>query len=124
MRLRRCFRMCLLASGIAATQPAQNRGRVVDILTGRGIPGVQVHVTAPDYRPEHAADVISDANGDFLFPSGTPSFKMPGYRPLSFGGPSPAEFCCIYGYDIEGRPIGNAPTSIYPLMPQADLSGV
>jgi hypothetical protein len=72
-----CAVFCLFA----ATSP-WDRGRVIDAVTGRGIPGVQV--TAANFSGW--LHTVTDANGDFEFQQQTGGWKKceaPGYKQLS-----------------------------------------
>lgn len=81
-------------------------GRVVDVVTGRGIPGVQVQILplrrGPD-KPE-PLQAITNEHGDFAFPGGTVFLQKPGYPDISSGA-NGVETCCEWDYGINGRSI-------------------
>jgi hypothetical protein len=123
MRLGYSLGLGLLACSTVAAAQTQLRGRVIDILTGRGIPDVKIHAAGPVYRPDLAMETTSGANGEFSFPGGTPSFQKPGYRQITTGVYNDKDACCQWGWDLQGRNI-ESPFYYYSMMPQGELSGV
>ena len=118
--------LSLMAEG---QRPKTNRelhpdGRVVDILTGRGIPGVEITST-PITRGEQPIHLVSNPDGTFPFPfqSLTISVRKPGYREISaIGSGGNLAICCEWDYDIHERPLEGP--FYYSMMPLGEISAV
>jgi hypothetical protein len=75
----------LLGCLLHASPPAGSQGRVLDVITGRGIPGVRVTAFTGS-NPVIALHTFTDSNGDFRFTEVTGGWKRcerEGYKQLS-----------------------------------------
>jgi hypothetical protein len=107
------MRSSILVCTAVAAPPPTVPGRVVDVLTGRGIPAVAI--TRQGQTPEQAFDT-SDSDGNFSFSGSYLAFHKPGYRDVT------SQLCCQREGDVRGN--GFKHTYTYTMMPQAELSGV
>jgi hypothetical protein len=67
MTLQSVRQLFLLACCLHASPPASIRGRVLDAVTGRGIPGVRVSAASGGSQLTVWLHTLTDANGDFEF---------------------------------------------------------
>src|SRR5882724_2028188 len=115
MRIWPFMRSSILVCTAVGAPPPTLPGRVVDVLTGRGIPGVAI--TREGQTPEQAFDTSdSEGNFSFSFSGSSLAFHKPGYRDVT------SQLCCQREYDIRGGFIKH--TYTYTMMPQAEISGV
>jgi hypothetical protein len=84
MMVARAWRFVLIAACLHASPAPVTRGRVLDAVTGRGIPGVRV--SAISSEPAVWLHTTTDANGDYQFPrvtGGWQGCELEGYKRLS-----------------------------------------
>lgn len=84
MRVHSAWRFLLLACSLHASPPPGTKGRVLDAVTGRGIPGARVTTVAQGTNPLVSLHTITDANGDFAFAEagGWTDCQREGYKRL------------------------------------------
>jgi hypothetical protein len=115
MNIARFLACCLLAGSASAADEPLVYWRVLDVVTGRPVPGVHARLTARQSQP--SPEIISDANGEFGAPVGDLALQKEGYRDL-YRGYGHLLTCCEFEVDARGRAI-----SLLYLMPQIELSG-
>jgi 5-hydroxyisourate hydrolase-like protein (transthyretin family) len=85
MTLRSARQLFLLACCLHASPPPSTRGRVLDAVTGRGIPGVRVSAASGGSHLTVWLHTLTDANGDFEFAQitgGWMTCEREGYKQL------------------------------------------
>jgi hypothetical protein len=121
MRLACSLGLGLLVCSTAAIPQAPLPGRVVDIVTGRGIPGVKIRMTETVIGPGLNLETTSGPDGEFLFSGGITSLQKTGYRQMRTGGPNDLGACCQWEAGLQDHFESPDPFS---MMPYGELSGV
>src|SRR5215469_9586490 len=109
----RCWGLGVVAASAVLAQPPP-AARVIDILTGQGIPGVNVRLLSPA-----GVETVSGPNGEFTpAPRGDAAaiLMKAGYRQLTTGYNNARDACCQWYWDLQGRVIGSQ--RYYSMMPQ------
>ena len=110
----------LVAACVQAAPSPGSPGRILDAVTGRGIPGVRINAQSRESRAW--LHVITDSNGDYQFPEDTGGVlcELPGYRALSRAEIAGADGSLPESYD-SGNGLVSTPI-IHFMIKEEDLS--